>query len=92
MKIEKLEFCDTNIYISWTHEGKGYETMLYRHSDDYSWHLDPETRAMDPGILQRLQNAVYRVIAKKPAVPEVKKKRKKGDVWFAEQCRPSWFQ
>lgn len=89
MKVTKIMFGRTHISITWELDGILHESMLYRHSGDYSWHLDPETRAMTPKVINDLQTAVMvQLIGKASARKKAETKprhREKVSVWFADR-------
>ena len=89
MRITKIEFSKTSILVEWLHEGYSHESMLYRHSSDYSWHWDPETRAMTPKMKNDLQVAMMSELAAKVNQRAMTEKHlrenKSMSVWFADR-------
>ena len=89
MKVTKIDFSKTSIHIEWNHSGYSYESMLYRHSDDYSWHWDPETRAMTPKMKNDLQTAIMAELAakvnKRAKTEKYLRDNRSVSVWFADR-------
>ena len=89
MKVTKIDFAKASVHIEWKHNGCSYESMLYRHSDDYSWHWDPDTRALTPKMKNDLQVAMMAELAAKVNARAKTEKYLRNNhsvaVWFADR-------